>query len=171
MFPSILILAVSAVGVTYGYEPLPEGGMKYIVQFEPEALAEAERQGLPIESYIPAKVSDVRAISIRLGAGPLPREDAPAQTDRHSGTDDGPPLLQSAQGKPLASPTSFNGSKETAKGGKEAAAPTTADALAKPWPLIGVSIAFFASLGGNFYLGWIYAELRKRYRTLLRTDH
>ena len=39
--------------------------------------------------------------------------------------------------------------------------------LAKPWPLIGTLLLLFTSLSGNFYLVWIFAELRKRYRALL----
>ena len=38
---------------------------------------------------------------------------------------------------------------------------------AKPWmPLILVSLGLFASLGGNAYLTWIFADLRRRYRAL-----
>jgi len=39
---------------------------------------------------------------------------------------------------------------------------------AKPWmPLILVSLGLFASLGGNAYLTWIFADLRRRYRASL----
>ena len=39
---------------------------------------------------------------------------------------------------------------------------------AKPWiPLILVSLGLFASLGGNAYLTWIFADLRRRYRATL----
>ena len=39
---------------------------------------------------------------------------------------------------------------------------------AKPWtPLILVSLGLFASLGGNAYLAWIFADLRRRYRAAL----
>ena len=40
---------------------------------------------------------------------------------------------------------------------------------AKPWVPFTVAVgALFVSLGGNFYLGWITWETRKRYRSLLR---
>ena len=39
---------------------------------------------------------------------------------------------------------------------------------AKPWmPLVLVSLGLFASLGGNAYLAWIFADLRRRYRATL----
>jgi hypothetical protein len=39
---------------------------------------------------------------------------------------------------------------------------------ARPWmPLILVSLVLFASLGGNAYLTWIFADLRRRYRASL----
>jgi hypothetical protein len=83
---------------------------------------------------------------------------------------DAPPLLKTPQGKPLASEASFNEPKKTPKADEEPAAsgasPTVA-ALSKPWPLVGISLALAASLGGNFYLGMILAEARKRCRTLL----
>jgi hypothetical protein len=42
------------------------------------------------------------------------------------------------------------------------------DEPAKPWmPLILVSLGLFASLGGNAYLTWIFADLRRRYRATL----
>jgi hypothetical protein len=33
--------------------------------------------------------------------------------------------------------------------------------------LILVSLGLFASLGGNAYLAWIFADLRRRYRAAL----
>jgi hypothetical protein len=176
MFASMLLLAVSAVSVDFGYEPLPDGGMKYIVQFDPQSLEEAQHQGLPIESNIPADVTAVRMVSIQLGTGRLPREKPPAKADQTpSGIAvpknlDAPPLLQTPQGKPLAAETSFNEPNETRKtekGPAETGTSTTAAALSKPWPLVGIALALAASLGGNFYLGTILAESRKRYRTLL----
>jgi hypothetical protein len=81
-----------------------------------------------------------------------------------------PPLLQSPQGKPLATQASFNEQSEASKNSKEAntkTANSSAGELAKPMPLICVSIFLFLSLAGNFYLFWIYAELRKRFRAML----
>lgn len=175
MFASMLLLAVSAVSVDYGCERLPDGGMKYIVQFEPQSLEEAQQQGLPIESNIPADVTDVRMVSIQLGTGPLPHDKPSANAVRSPGdtapkNPDAPPLLKTPQGKPLASEVSFNEPKETPKADKGPAASSTspiAATLSKPWPLVGIALALAASLGGNFYLGMILAESRKRCRALL----
>jgi hypothetical protein len=193
MFPSILLLAASAVGINYGWEPLPDGGVKYIVQFKLDELEEARNSGKDIESDIPSTVVDVRSISIRLGTSQLPRENPPAKTDlqfpapnqeirkpdsaapanldaKPGNSALPPPLLQSPQGKPLAAQASFNEPAEkskTAPDSKSAAASLAIGELAKPWPLIGMLLLLFTSLSGNFYLVWIFAELRKRYRALL----
>jgi len=43
-----------------------------------------------------------------------------------------------------------------------------ADPPSRPWwPLTLVSLVLFASLGGNAYLGWMFAGTRSRYRSLL----
>jgi hypothetical protein len=176
MFASILLLAASAVSVEFGYEPLPDGGMKYIVQFDPQSLEEAQQQGVPIESNIPADVTGVRMVAIQLGSGRLPRENPPANADQLPGgiavprNVDAPPLLQTPQGKPLATEASFNEPKERRKADKGSAEPGTSSTVAtlsKPWPLVGIALALAASLGGNFYLGMILAESRKRCRALL----
>ncbi len=182
MFPGILLLAASAVGINYGYEPLPEGGMKYIIQFHLDELEEAQKVGKDLESDIPSQVGDVRSISIRLGTGPIPRENAPSKADSNFPASKQesrkpetaampPPLLQSPQGKPLATQTSFNEPamkvKTTPETNSATASLSLAGELSRPWPLIGILLLLFTSLGGNCYLIWIFAELRKRHRTLL----
>ena len=197
MFSSILLLAASAVGSNYGWEPLPEGGMKYIFQFDLKELEDAQKAGAELGSEIPSKVGDVRAISIRLGSGPLPQIDAPLNKDlkfppadsanREKLTPDRaaqvgrdakpqnsagpPPLLNNPSAKLLASQAGYNEPAEPSKASKEsktAAIAPPAGEPAKPWwPLTGVSLALRASLGGNAYLLWIFAELRKRYRAVL----
>ncbi|MCC6126604.1 MAG: hypothetical protein IT426_16710 [Pirellulales bacterium] len=185
MLPGILLVAALTLGIEYGWEPLPEGGMKYIVQFDPAALEEARQADIELESNVPSDVGDVRSISIRLGTGQLPRKSSPPKSElefpaserertKSAGTAQAdlaakPQLMLSPQGKPLATQAGFNEPKEESKTVKEskAAAPPSAPELAKPWPLIGALILLFASLGGNVYLLWIFAELRKRHRALL----
>jgi len=50
--------------------------------------------------------------------------------------------------------------------------PAKSDPPSKPWlPLMLVTLVLFASLGGNAYLGWMFAGTRGRYRSLLnRTE-
>jgi hypothetical protein len=80
-----------------------------------------------------------------------------------------PPVLQNTAGKPLlAQPAGFSESSDPKiiqEVSKDSVSATTVSEPAKPWiPLILVSILLFASIGGNVYLLWIFAELRKRYR-------
>ena len=72
--------------------------------------------------------------------------------------------------KPLNTPAAFN---EPAGGLAKSMAPAqnrseaSKGEPAKPWmPLILVSLGLFASLGGNAYLAWIFADLRRRYKKL-----
>jgi hypothetical protein len=184
MFASILLLVASVIGHNYGWEPLPDGGVVYVFQFAPEELATAQEAGVPLESEIRTNL-DVRSIKIQTGTGPLPRIDPPLKSEKKSKPDvpmptnsdakspnsDLPaPLLQSAEGKPLATPASFNEQTDSSKTAKE---PTTnavsspASELVKPWPLICALLLLFISLAGNIYLLWIFADLRKRYRAQL----
>jgi hypothetical protein len=68
-----LLLAASALGVDYGWRPLEEGGLEYIIQIEPEVFASLEKGG-DILSEIHPEAQDVRRFRIRIGRGPLPRE-------------------------------------------------------------------------------------------------
>lgn len=188
MFSGVLLVAALTAGIEYGWEPLPEGGTKYIVQFDPAALEEANRAGVELESNIPSQVGDVRSIAIRLGSGQLPRANPPAKAElavpgaerenpKTEGTGQAdrakPQLMQSTQGKLLATQTGYDEPKETKEEpkndpeSKTDAAPSGGGELSKPWPLIGALLLLFASLGGNGYLLWIYAELRKRHRAVL----
>jgi hypothetical protein len=146
MLPSILLLAASAVGISTGWEPLPDGGMKYIIQLEPEAL-EAHRAGEDLESDVDSRVRDIRSVVIRLGQGEVRRElPLPGKEEKP------------APAKPLDVP------KEPSS-----TSPLAAE-TGKPYALIVVSLLLALSLGGNFYLLWIHGELRKRYRATLAKE-
>lgn len=184
MFPSILLIAASVIGHNYGWEPLPDGGVIYTFQFTPDELAAAQDAGELLKSEIPSNL-DVRSIAIRFGTGPLPRIDPlpksekkskpgvstpESPNDKSQNTTIPPPLLQSAQGKPLATQTSFNEQNDSPKTAKEPATKAVnspASELTKPWPLICALLVLFISLAGNIYLLWIFADLRKRYRAQL----
>ncbi len=78
MHPACLIVALT-LGVDVGWRPLPEGGLEYIIQIEPELLRSLER-GQPIASDVPLILRDIRRYRIQVGNGPLPQEgplDAP----------------------------------------------------------------------------------------------
>jgi hypothetical protein len=73
MYGSILSVAAVLVGIDVGWRPLPEGGVEYLIQIEPELLETLE-SGSAVESDIPPSVTGVRAYRITVGAGELPRE-------------------------------------------------------------------------------------------------
>ncbi len=69
----LISIAVATLGIDYGWQRLPEGGMQYIIQLNPQAL-EALRAGQPIESDIPAGAGEVRSYRIIVGKEQLPHE-------------------------------------------------------------------------------------------------
>jgi hypothetical protein len=103
-----LLLAASAMGVDYGWRPHEEGGVEYIIQVEPEVFASLQAGG-DIVSEIHPDAGDVRRFRIRLGRGPLPREEA------NSAADDGP-LPPAPPGDLTSSNDSTPGATSTARG-------------------------------------------------------
>jgi len=74
MYGQIVGLAVAVLGIDVGWQPLPEGGVQYLIQIEPHML-DTLRSGEPLQSDVPPQVArDVRAYRISVGSGPLPRE-------------------------------------------------------------------------------------------------
>jgi hypothetical protein len=69
----IACIAAVLLGVDAGWQPLPEGGIEYIIQIEPQLL-ETLKSGEPIQSDVPSYVKDVRAYRIVVGTAKLPRE-------------------------------------------------------------------------------------------------
>jgi hypothetical protein len=67
-----VLLAVAAVGVQFGSEPLKEGGNTYIVQVEPELIDSFRKEGF--SSDVPPQLRDIRRIEIRVGTAPLPNQ-------------------------------------------------------------------------------------------------
>ena len=156
-------IAAAAIGVDVGWQRLPEGGMEYIIQIEPQTL-DALRAGQPIQSDIPAGVGDIRSYRIVVGSKKaLPRDEAPTPPRK---------LTPDPAVKPLGNqPAAFVESNSTAPAAKSPApgpAVTDPEKSPTPWlPLTFTLFGLFASLGGNFYLGWIAWEMRKRCCALL----
>ncbi len=75
---AVWVLAAGCLGVDVGWQPLPGGGMEYIIQIEPELL-EALRRGEAVVSLVPPQVRDIRQYRIVVGRGPVPRI-TPART-------------------------------------------------------------------------------------------
>ena len=90
MSGNIACIAAIILGIDAGWQPLPDGGMLYIIQIEPELL-EVLRSGEPIQSDFPSSVKDVRAFRIVVGTAELPRQLPPEQSDPPAATADPPP--------------------------------------------------------------------------------
>jgi hypothetical protein len=155
MHTLIIWIAAAAVGIEAGWQRMPEGGMEYIIQLDPQSL-ESLRAGEAIQSDIPPSAGDVRSYRIIVGTNRLPRETPPA-----------PPLLADPGGKPIAErPASFVETAATASAAKsppKAAAGVHSEQPAKPWlPLTFTLFGLFASLGLNVFLGWIAWDFRQQ---------
>jgi hypothetical protein len=74
----IACIAAVLLSVEAGWQPLPEGGVEYLIQIEPQLL-ETLKSGQPIQSDVPSYVKDVRALRVTVGTAELPRQLPAAQ--------------------------------------------------------------------------------------------
>jgi hypothetical protein len=169
MFAHVLWFSAAIIGIEAGWQPLPEGGMEYIIQLDSQTL-ELLKAGETIQSDIPPSAGEVRSYRIVSGTKILPRINPPASQDQAAKSPR--TLLPDPAEKPLKAQSAafIEPAQNPAK--SQATSPnqseTAKDDLQKPWmPLILVSLGLFASLGGNVYLTWLFADLRRRYRKLL----
>jgi hypothetical protein len=194
MLAQVLWFSMVIVGINAGWQPLPEGGMEYIIQLDSQTL-EALKAGEPIESDIQPSAGYVRSFKIILGTTKPPRISPPAtsieppsaKTSEHAQSPSAnlPETATPGQTSPsprtlLPDPTGKRLTASSAAFVEQGESSTKSEATlqnqsetkkeepAKPWmPLILVSLGLFASLGGNVYLTWIFADLRRRYRASL----
>lgn len=173
----LVCLAACALGVDYGYQPLPGGGVEYLIQIPPQSL-DSLKDGRAIASDVPRQVKDIRAFRITVGTQRLERELPPAGDAGVPG-----PLLLPPEhtSRPIAERRTTFVQPEPVKAREAAPRPEVKPAAEPPpaaadsdepprsWTLLTlVLLAFFASLGGNIYLGWIAWDAYHRYRALLR---
>ena len=175
MCGNVLCIAAVVLGIEAGWQPLPEGGVRYLIQIEPGVI-ETLRSGEPIESDIPPQVKDVRGYRISVGTEQLPRELPPAAEPQFSSPSEPNTLPPDPISKPLVEPATLLAPAEAAEQSEASAQPAWQPNSAalqqqeppKPWlPLTLALLMLFASLGGNAYLLWIASDFRRRYRTLL----
>jgi hypothetical protein len=69
----MLCVAAVALGIDVGWQPLPEGGMEYVIQLEPQTV-DLLRSGVEIPSDIPAYLKDLRRLRITVGNATLARK-------------------------------------------------------------------------------------------------
>jgi hypothetical protein len=94
----IACIAAVLLGVDAGWQPLPDGGIEYIIQIEPQLL-ETLRSGEPIQSDVPSYVKDVRAYRIVVGTAKLPRELPPQGGESGTGGQGSGAKGQGAEGQ------------------------------------------------------------------------
>ncbi|MGM0488622.1 MAG: hypothetical protein ACQESR_17935 [Planctomycetota bacterium] len=68
----VVLVSLAAIGIDYGWQPLPDGQLEYIVQIEPGLLEEL-KSGEEIVSEILPEARNVRRFRIRVGTGEVPR--------------------------------------------------------------------------------------------------
>jgi hypothetical protein len=141
----VICVAAATLGIDVGWERLPDGGMEYIIQLDPQTL-ESLRTGQAIQSDIPPSAGEVRSYRIMVGGKKLPRET--------------PPTPKKLTPDPLVKPLPERPAVFVDPAGQTS--PPTSDIAVKPWlPLTLALLGLFASLGTNIYLGWIAWDLYK----------
>jgi hypothetical protein len=170
MNATFICIAAMLLGIDYGYRPLPDGGVEYIIQIPPHLLGELRDEAV-LQSDVPSEVKDIRAHRIQIGTGPLPRK-LPPKDGRSKGLLDpperGPMLLPDvASGRIAEQKAAYLEAKrppaDREEPKKEQSQQATSEESPRPWTLLViVQLFLFASLGGNIYLGWMLWDVRKR---------
>ena len=175
MYTLMLCVATAAVGIDVGWERMPEGGMEYIIQLDPQTL-EALRAGVDIRSEILPGAGEVRGYRIIVGGKKLPRETPPTpktmaskDADRKEPQPTAPhALTPDLSSKPLLERTAAYTESQRMAAAAKPQPKTTPEAQpekpATPWLL--TLLGLFASLGVNVYLGWIAWDARQRWKAL-----
>jgi hypothetical protein len=73
MFGAMLCVAAVALGTDVGWQPLPEGGMEYVIHLDPQTIG-LLRTGVDIPSDIPANLKNLRRLRITSGNAVLARK-------------------------------------------------------------------------------------------------
>lgn len=85
MSGTVLCVAVVMLGVNFSVQPLPEGGVEYVIHLDPLNL-ESLRSGNDLRSDLPTTAKDVRSFRITLASvqptGPALSSPAPAPTPK-----------------------------------------------------------------------------------------
>jgi hypothetical protein len=101
MVGSVLCLAVVTLGIDAGWQPLPDGGLEYIIQLEPHTL-ERLKQGTELISDFTPDVEGVRSVRIRVGSDDLPRLALPKPAGNSRGFPEDPSVI--SQPRPTYDP-------------------------------------------------------------------
>ncbi len=86
---SMVLVAAATLGIDYGWQPLDDGQLEYIIQIKPELLS-AMQQGEDVFSELLPEVRGVRRIRVKIGNDPLPRLGSMPEIDDDSPADEAP---------------------------------------------------------------------------------
>jgi len=190
MCKAVLVAAAVALGIDAGWQPLPEGGLEYIIQIEPPML-ESLKAGEVIGSDIPPMLKDIRSYRIIVGTGDLPRELGPEPAPKPEPPGPSEPLESAGDPsvfpraevpreltpppdtRPLPEQLAVFNEEPDARASRVPAEKDDAESSeprsSKPWlPLTLALAGLFGSVGGMLYLGWVAWDYRRRYGALLR---
>jgi hypothetical protein len=177
----MVCIAVATLGIDVGWQRLPDGGMEYIIQVEPQTL-DALGSGQTVQSDIPSNAGDIRAFRIVVGTKKLPHETplgGPPRVDvlkPPASPPESPPtaprsLSLDPATKPLPEqPAAFTQPTAMPSDASKSTLPSAPPPHepSQPWlPLTFALLGLFASFGANLFLGWIVWDLRQRCRALL----
>jgi hypothetical protein len=82
----LVCLSAAMLGVDYGWQPLADGGVEYIIQIEPQML-DSLQDGKGLTSALPASARNIRRYRIVVGSGELPHHGEPLPNEVEQATD------------------------------------------------------------------------------------
>ncbi len=82
----LVCLSAAMLGVDYGWQPLANGGVEYIIQIEPQML-DSLQDGKGLTSALPASARNIRRYRIVVGTGELPHHGEPLPNEVEQTTD------------------------------------------------------------------------------------
>jgi hypothetical protein len=91
-----VLIAVSVLGIKWGWQPVAGGGIEYIIQIEPQTL-ESLKNGQDLQSDLPP-LNEIRSYRITVGSERLPHEGEPPPAPRPAST--APAIETSAKAPP-----------------------------------------------------------------------
>ena len=188
-----LVVAVAALGSDYGWQPLPGGGVEYIIQIDPHVV-DRLKEGIDIISDVPAEVRNIRTCRFTVGSGKLPRiserpvlpeleNDLPPyvppdrpklpQTPLDKRPDDVPAKLPGGEGtEDGVKPAVMLQGAEPAPSSRETPVPAenldnAEDEPPPAWLLATLAIGLMSTTAGMVFTGWTAWDYRGRYRRVL----
>jgi hypothetical protein len=171
MCATTLLIAAATIGIDGGWQPLPEGGMEYIIQIDPDTLKTLQ-PGEELSCDVPTDLGPFKRYRLRIGTAPLPYESPPVEERSPSAElpDPGIPRPLAVPGESPSTPErlAVYNEKEPSPSPVPESPDPSQEPDARPWMPFTLALAgFFGAFGGMLYTGWIAWDYRRRYRGLL----